>query len=657
MKLSLPTRVFIFSTTFLWAILLIVLSAAGILARESVLDQATTDVELLAGLIERTIERDSRLPNEVEKLVSADMATTAATIAEWVASLESSDRVPADHLKRRFKALVNRSNIDEIWVTDSKGYAYLSNVDDVDFTFSASELEQPQASEFYSLLRGDESVVIQESQKREIDDVWFKYVGVGGVDIPRIVQVGRNAGDINAFRELLGLSDTVRSLISQASIKAIYIVDENLEPLRGDDANMMGLSGFTERERSFMQSMLAKGVTITEISSNSVNVAAPITAAGELVNGAFYVALSRDGLDRLLSRIVNISVLLFVAVGLLAAAASYLVAQRVASPIWELTKAAAAVQRGNYKYAQRLKVKEVDASELGRLANVFQDMASRVALREHELDALVHQRTEEISEKNALLEHSKAVIEEQLHLAQALQQATLPSVFPSPLTGITGAARMEPALQIGGDFFDSFAISDTKVGVVIADVSGKGVAAAFFAAMAKNAIREHATNEPSPGKCLTQVNRALLAQNPISLFVTLNYAVFDVERKSMALSSAGHPSPLICKGGGLVTRIEQDRQPALGIIEDVTYKEVDIPLQPSHAVVFFTDGVTEAENRLQMEFGEEQLTAYLATLSTNNPSNLVAQVFQRIAEHADGAPQSDDTTLAIVALANPSSAF
>ncbi len=652
MRLSLPVRLFAVSTIFLWTILLIVLAVTGILARESILDQATRDVELLADVIERTIERDARLPDDVERLVSADMATTAMTIAEWVASIEGGQSANANRLRPQIKALVARSNIDEVWVTDAQGHAYLSSVDNVDFTFSASAQEQPQASEFYPLLRGDASVVIQAAQKREIDDAWFKYVGVQGADTSRIVQVGRDAGDINAFRELVGLSDLVRSLISQASIKAIYIVDENLKPLRGDDANMMGLSGFTKRDRNFMQRMLSSGETLTEISDETVNVASPISAAGELVNGAFYVALSRDGLDQLLSRILYISALLFVAVGLLSAAASYAVARHFAVPIWELTKAATAVQRGNYKHAQRLKVDEADVSELSRLAGVFRDMASKVALREQELDALVQQRTEEITEKNVLLEHSQTVIEEQLHLAQALQQATLPLVFPSPMEGLTGAASMEPALQVGGDFYDSFAISESQVGVVLADVSGKGVAAAFFAAMAKNAIREVATRESSPATCLTEVNQVLIAQNPIFLFVTLNYAVIDVKQRSMTLASAGHPSPFICGGSGRVEAIKISPQPALGIIPDTTYQETTVSLRPSDAIVFYSDGITEAENALNQEFTEERFAACLAALPTDNPEELLKSVFQQVAKHANGAPQSDDITLAVVTLTN-----
>ena len=113
-----------------------------------------------------------------------------------------------------------------MWITDEDGHAFLTTVDNVDFTFDPSPEVQPQASQFYPLLEGKEAVVVQVTRKREIDDQWFKYVGVAGVDGPRIVQVGREASDINSFRRALGISDLVRALLGQSSIEALYIVDQ-----------------------------------------------------------------------------------------------------------------------------------------------------------------------------------------------------------------------------------------------------------------------------------------------------------------------------------------------------------------------------------------------------------------------------------------------
>jgi len=650
---TLPTRVFVVTAVLMSVLLLGVLLITGLLARTSVIEQATSDVELLADVIERTLERDAMVPAAVEALVGQDMATTAAVVASWVATT-SDEALETPEFRSQLKALVARSNLDEVWITDEGGHAFLTTVDNVDFTFNPLPEVQPQASQFYPLLEGKETVVVQETRKREIDDQWFKYVGVAGVDGPRIVQVGREASDINSFRRALGISDLVRALLEQSSIEALYIVDENLMPLRGDDAQMMGLSGFSLPERSLLQRMFEDGATVTEIDEDSINVAAPfrtsdMEAEDTNLQGAFYVSLSRTELDDLLARIIRISTLLFIAGGLFAVVVSYVVSKRVASPIWDLTKAATAVQRGNYRHAEFLEVEESDRSELGRLKRVFQDMASKVELREQELDGLVRIRTEEIQTKNQLLEKSQAVIEEQLLLARELQQATLPAQFPLPVVGLTGAARMKPALQVGGDFYDSFPVSGERIGVVIADVSGKGVAAAFFAATAKSALREIALTEPSPGACLTKVNEILLSQNPIFLFVTVNYAVFDLETKGATFATAGHPSPFICDGSGNTRRVDCPANPALGVIPGLEYAESAFELSIEESVVFFTDGISEAENIESEELTEEVFEDFLRSSSHERPDELLDAIFRRVSDHAGDAPQSDDITAAVVA--------
>ena len=161
----------------------------GLLARESVLEQSVSDVALISDVIERAIQRDGEIPDQVEFIVGQNMANTASTVAEWVAMAEANQSDSAE-LRERLKELVARSDV-EVWVTDESGFAYLTTVDGVDFQFSPDAAKQPQASEFYPLLQGRESPVIQQTQQREIDDNWFKYVGVTGVDRPRIVQVGR----------------------------------------------------------------------------------------------------------------------------------------------------------------------------------------------------------------------------------------------------------------------------------------------------------------------------------------------------------------------------------------------------------------------------------------------------------------------------------
>ncbi len=140
-----------------------------------------------------------------------------------------------------------------------------------------------------------------------------------------------------------------------------------------------------------------------------------------------------------------------------------------------------------------------------------------------------------------------------------------------------------------------------------------------------------------------------MAQNPIFLFVTLNYAVFDLETKQAVLASAGHPSPFVCDGSGNTRRIECPANPALGIIPGLEYADSAFDLAAEESVVFFTDGISEAENSENEELTEEVFEDFLRAASRSHPNDLLSAIFQRVSEHAGDAPQSDDITAAVVA--------
>ena len=130
--------------------------------------------------------------DDVEEIVAQHMVAEALLVAHLVAVAERSG-MGRDEINAILREVADRSAIDEFWITDSKGRAYLTNTD-IDFVFSSDPAEQPQASAFWPLIEGKRDVVIQKSRKREIDDRIFKYVAVGGVDKPRIVQIGVDAG-------------------------------------------------------------------------------------------------------------------------------------------------------------------------------------------------------------------------------------------------------------------------------------------------------------------------------------------------------------------------------------------------------------------------------------------------------------------------------
>src|SRR6202047_4339618 len=157
-------------------------------------------------------------------------------------------------------------------------------------------------------------------------------------------------------------------------------------------------------------------------------------------------------------------------------------------------------------------------------------------LQTHILETTVAERTRELADKNASLEQAQAQIKAELDVARALQIAILPATFPAK-PGCDGAARMIPATTMGGDFYDFVELPDGRIGLVMADVSGKGVPAAFFMAVARTHLRDLAVLHLQPGDCLAQANEVLCTQNPTGLFVTVFYCVLDPVRGALTYAN------------------------------------------------------------------------------------------------------------------------
>ena len=172
-------------------------------------------------------------------------------------------------------------------------------------------------------------------------------------------------------------------------------------------------------------------------------------------------------------------------------------------------------------------------------------------LQRHVLETTVAQRTRELAERNEALVQAQAQLTAELEVARALQIAILPSSFPMT-SGCDGAARMLPATTMGGDFYDFIELPDGQIGLVVADVSGKGVPAAFFMAVARTNLRELAAHHPDPGACLARTNDVLCTQNPMDLFVTVFYCIFDPSTGVVRYANGGHNPPYVRRADGSI---------------------------------------------------------------------------------------------------------
>ncbi len=241
-----------------------------------------------------------------------------------------------------------------------------------------------------------------------------------------------------------------------------------------------------------------------------------------------------------------------------------------------------------------------------------------------------------------------AALRQELAIAARMQASILPTDFPGPDAPLAIWGAATPAREVGGDFFDFFDLPDGRTAVVIADVSGKGVPAALFMVLSRTLTRATAPDGAGPADCVAKVNRLLAAENPETMFVTLFYGVIDPLTGQMTYTNAGHNAPYIVAPDGTAKPLAPAGGPALGVFEDVEYAEATVDLGADDALILFTDGVTEAMDPNDQEYGEPRLEALLVAATDAAPAQIIKMIEDDVASFADGAPQADDLTMMVI---------
>mgnify|MGYP005850303413 FL=1 len=237
---------------------------------------------------------------------------------------------------------------------------------------------------------------------------------------------------------------------------------------------------------------------------------------------------------------------------------------------------------------------------------------------------------------------------QELRVARQIQETFLPETCPT-VPGWSIAATSRPAREVGGDFYDFIALDSHHLGLVIADVSDKGVPAALFMALSRSVMRAVARMERSPTDTLRQVSDLLLADSRSGMFTTLFYGVLDTRSGGLAYASAGHNPPYWRQSAtGHLVRLAL-RGIALGVVEDPHFENGCVVLGPGDALVLYTDGVTDAFDTAGQAFGEAGLCEAIRKAGTRPAEQLVQAINQAVQEFVNGAPQYDDYTLVVVA--------
>jgi sigma-B regulation protein RsbU (phosphoserine phosphatase) len=220
----------------------------------------------------------------------------------------------------------------------------------------------------------------------------------------------------------------------------------------------------------------------------------------------------------------------------------------------------------------------------------------------------------------------------------------LPTVFPQRKE-FEIFAMMDPAKEVGGDFYDFFFVDDTHLCIVIGDVSGKGVPAALFMAISKTLIKTEAKEHFATDEILSQVNAILIPDNQTCLFVTVFCAILDIETGELEFSNAGHNPPLVCDRAGCYKFMKMACGFVIGVMDNIKCQNERLHMKPGDTIFLYTDGVTEAMDPEKRQFGEDRLKQALSSQKDKDIKGLIKTMRQEVSDFVRGAPQSDDITM------------
>ena len=235
----------------------------------------------------------------------------------------------------------------------------------------------------------------------------------------------------------------------------------------------------------------------------------------------------------------------------------------------------------------------------------------------------------------------------ELNVATKIQADMLPGVFPAfpDRKEFDLYASMDPAKEVGGDFYDFFLIDDDHIGLVIADVSGKGVPAALFMVIAKTLIKNRALLGGSPSEVLEYANEQLGEGNEAELFVTVWFAIIEISTGKGIAANAGHEHPALRKKDGQFELIKYRHSPAVATMQGIKFKEHEFKLDPGDSLYVYTDGVTEATRSDNVLFGTDRMIESLNKDPDADPKTMLEKVRADIDEFVGDAPQFDDITM------------
>ncbi|MCK4385675.1 MAG: SpoIIE family protein phosphatase [candidate division Zixibacteria bacterium] len=282
------------------------------------------------------------------------------------------------------------------------------------------------------------------------------------------------------------------------------------------------------------------------------------------------------------------------------------------------------------------------------LISLFNKRKEAFTPNDERLLSIIAMQSAQVIENARLYEEEKKLqqIEEDLKTARNIQRSLLPEENPS-LPDIDIAGFSLQAREVGGDYYDFINIDQDRLGIVIADVVGKGMPAALLMANVQATLRGQALTNYAPSKCITKSNFLLCRSVGVGKFVTLFYGILNIKEKSLTYTNAGHCYPLIFNQKGEFRELEKGGL-VLGVLHDYPYQEEEIILEPGELLLLYTDGITEAFNKRDEQFEEERLIKVVQENLHLDAKEISQEILNRVIAFQEDIPQSDDLTLVVM---------
>jgi serine phosphatase RsbU (regulator of sigma subunit) len=342
--------------------------------------------------------------------------------------------------------------------------------------------------------------------------------------------------------------------------------------------------------------------------------------------GIAYITLSASNISKAQHILLVRLLAIFVIAVLMGIGTSYLLANQITAPITQLVSDFEIVSQGNLEHRTQSK----SSNEIGYLARQFDDMT--VKLRAMQRAEIAYKAREH-----------------ELKVATAIQESLLPKDVPQ-VAGYDIDAYYRPSREVGGDYYDFIKIDENQLGIVVADVSGKGIPASMVMAMARSVMRAAAHAHQSASEVLKEVNHIMAEDLRKGTFVTALYMLLRHKDKELFCSSAGHNPFVLYSGATKKCRLIRPRGIALGFdrgpIFNNTIEEEAIKISPGDRIVAYTDGVVEARSPNGEQFGDERLMNLVASADSMNAKAFINMLADEVARHEGPNMQHDDITIA-----------